>query len=127
MNIETQSVLGKSFTTVYEPATPSYDLHELFEYRNRDQVALYLQSHPQLLSFLEESHGYLLKHFGAAARLALEVVRDPEAEHQQLFVYIKTSVPTDEALKCLGRFDDEWFLNHLGRVGDFINFNLEVI
>ncbi len=127
MNVETQSALGQSLSTVYEPPATSYNLHELFEYRNRDKVDLYLQSHPELSSFLEESHGYLVKHFGAAAKLALEVVRDPEAEQQQLFVYIKTAAPTDEALKRLGRFDEEWFLNHLDRVGDHLNFNLEVI
>ncbi len=127
MSIETQSVLGQSFTTAYGPAASSYGLRELFEYRNHDKMALYLRMYPELTSFLEESRYYLTKHFGVAAKFTLEVVRDPEAQQQQLMVYINTALPVDQALQRLEKLDDEWFLDHTNHLGHLINFNLEVI
>jgi hypothetical protein len=105
----------------------SYKLEELYEYRNSDEVIDYLQSHPELINFLQESYCYLLKHFGTTAKIALEVVRDPEAQSKQLIVYVNTSLTIDEALNRLDSLDSEWFLDHISLVGHLINFNLEVI
>ena len=107
--------------------TGSYELQELYEYRNSDAVVRYLQSHPQLINFLQESHYYLLKHFESTSKFALEVIHDPEAQHQQLIVYINTPMSVDEALNRLDKLDTEWFLDHINSVGHLINFNLEII
>jgi hypothetical protein len=104
----------------------SLRLHELYEFRDDNHIIDYLQAHPELINFLLESHYYLERHFGTSAKFGLEVVQDPEAQHEQLFVYINTTLPVDEALKCLDLFDKNWFLDHLDRLGHLINFNLEI-
>jgi hypothetical protein len=106
--------------------TVSYQLEELYEYRNCDEVTHYLQAYPKLINFLQESYDRLLKLFGTTAKFALEVVRDPEAQYKQLMVYINTSLPVDAALNRLDRLDHEWFLDHVKSLGHLINFNLEL-
>jgi hypothetical protein len=110
---------------IINPAT-SYKLDSLYEYRNQNDVAHYLQSYPGLNDFLEESYYHVRKYFGATAKLALEVIREPEAQYKQLMVYINTSLPVDEALNRLDRFDNQWFLDHINQIGHLINFNLEI-
>jgi len=44
---------------------------------------------------------------------------------KELFAYIRTSLPVDEALSRLDKFDEEWFLDQLDRAGGRFNFNLE--
>jgi hypothetical protein len=107
--------------------TNSYKLEELYEYRNGNEVVNYLQSNPELIDFLQKSHYHLLKHFETTAKLALEVVCDPEAQHKQLIIYISTSLPIDDALIRLDRLDSEWFLAHINRFGHLLNFNLEIV
>jgi hypothetical protein len=60
--------------------------------------------------------------------VTLEVVSDPEVEGvEELFAYILTSLPVNEALARLHRLDEEWFLDQLDRVGGRFNFNLEFV
>jgi hypothetical protein len=52
--------------------------------------------------FFKKAITIFMKHFGAAAKLALEVVHDPEARHKQLIVYINTSLPVAVGLMRTG-------------------------
>lgn len=106
------------------PSSPR--LQELYEFRGNNHIIDYLQSHSELINFLVESHYYLEKHFGPTAKFGLEVVQDPEAQHEQLFVYINTSLPANEALIRLDQFDKDWFLDYIDWLGHLINFNLEI-
>lgn len=129
MDIETVSMPSVSSIVVEEEAANtarSYRLEDLYEHRDREEIAHYLQSYPRLIDFLHESYGHLLKLFGASTRFALEVVRDPEAQYKQLIVYINTSLPVDAALNRMDRLDREWFLDHFKSIGHRINFNLEI-
>jgi len=87
-----------------------------------------LHTYPQLVEVLLEARLYLQKYFGPAPQVTLEVVSDPEVEGvEELFAYILTSLPVDEALARLDRLDEEWFLDQLDRVGGRFNFNLEFV
>jgi len=95
-----------------------------------DSVAVrhFLRANPQLIHVLLEAHFHLREHFGPNSQVVLEVVSDPEAKDQeQLFAYIRTSLPVDEALAGLDRLDEEWFLGQLDQVGGLLNFNLEFV
>jgi hypothetical protein len=128
MDIEVQTVRSRNIPIfeVSADTVSSNKLEELYEYRNGDEVTHYLQSYPKLIDFLQESYRHLLKQFGATAKYALEVVRDPEAQYKQLVVYINTSLPVDAALNRLDQLDHEWFLGHVKSIGHLINFNLEL-
>ena len=103
------------------------ELDELFDYRKKDRVRAFLKSHPNLIDFLQESYYYLYKFFGPNAKHILEVVSDPENNHQTLFVFIHTSLSINKALAKLDKFDDEWFLDHFDQVDGDLNFNLEAV
>lgn len=103
-------------------------LGEFYSFRDMLPVRRFLRARPQLIDVLLEAHTYLEKHFGPGPLVTLEVVSDPEAtDWDQLFAYILTSLPVDEAQARLDRLDEEWFLGQLDRIGDLFNFNLEFV
>jgi hypothetical protein len=127
MATETESMLNeKEVVEQWLPIPSSSRLHELYEFRGTNHINDYLQSHSELINFLLESHYHFEKYFGTSAKFELEVVHDPEAQHEQLIVYINTSLPVDEALIRLDQFDNDWFLDHIDWLNHLINFSLEI-
>ena len=122
MDVDIQRVLDIS---------ESQRLHQLegiYSLRNAAAVRRFLRAYPQLVEALLEARVYLQKYFGPDPQVTLEVVSDPEVEGvEELFAYIRTSLPVDEALAQLNRLDEEWFLGQLDRVGGRFNFNLEFV
>jgi len=59
--------------------------------------------------------------------IRLDVVKDPEDEgaEERLFGYIRSSLPLDDALLALKRFDEEWFLDNLRITSNRLNFDFE--
>jgi len=95
---------------------------------NAAAVRHFLCAYPQLVEVLLDAHVYLQKYFGTEPKVTLKVVGDPEVEGMdELFAYILTSLPVDEALARLNRLDEEWFLDQLDRVDGRFNFNLEFV
>ncbi len=81
-----------------------------FVVADRPKLASYLEEHAQVLPILLEAADQLNSRF-PQSELELKVVRFPEAgNYQQLFVYVKTDLPVEEASARLDAFDDEWFL-----------------
>lgn len=102
-------------------------VEEIFNFRDKSTVWHFLQNNSNLIGFLLDSYIWVIKYFGPNSLVELEVVKDPEADgFEQLFAYIITSLPVEEALRRLSLFDDEWFLDQLDLVGDIFNFNLEI-
>ena len=101
---------------------------DIYSLRNAAAVKHFLFAHPQLVEVLLDAHVYLQKYFGPDPQVTLEVVSDPEVEGMdELFAYILTPLPVDEALARLDRLDEEWFLDQLDRVAGRFNFNLEFL
>ncbi|MSP12380.1 MAG: hypothetical protein EXR62_05415 [Chloroflexi bacterium] len=104
------------------------EIQEIYAMRDSSSVQSFLESHPQLVGLLLEAYPHLLESFGPQPEVILEVVRNPEAEEpDQLFAYIRTSLPISDALARLDTFDETWFLDQLDRVDDLFNFNLEAV
>ncbi len=101
-------------------------LEEIYSLRDPATVWHFLRTYPQLIEVLLEAPVHLQKYFGPDPQVTLEVVSDPEVEGMdELFAYILTSLPVDEALARLDRLDEEWFLDQLDRIDGQFNFNLE--
>jgi len=101
-------------------------LEEIYSLRDAATVRRFLHACPQLVEVLLEARIHLQKFFGPDPQVTLEVISDPEAESiDELFAYILTSLPVDEALARLDRLDEEWFLDQLDRIDGQFNFNLE--
>jgi len=103
-------------------------LEEIYSFRDAAAVRRFLHTYPQIIDVLLEAHVYLQKYFGPDPQVVLEVVSDPEVEDMdELFAYILTSLPVDEALARLDKLDEEWFLDQLDRTNGLCNFNLEFV
>ena len=101
-------------------------LERIYSLRNAAAVRRFLRAHPQLLEVLLEAYIHLQRYFGSKPQVTLEVVSDPEVEGlEELFAYILTDLPVDEAMARLDKLDQEWFLDQLDRVDGRLNFNLE--
>ena len=120
MDIDIQRVLDIS------ESQRLYHLEGIYSLRHAAAVRRFLHACPQLVEVLLEARVYLQKYFGPDPQVTLEVVSDPEVEGvEELFAYILTSLPVDEALARLDKLDEEWFLDQLDRVSGRFNFNLE--
>lgn len=105
-----------------------HQLEDIYSLHNTAAVRHFLYAYPQLVEVLLDAHVYLQKYFGTEPKVTLKVVSDPEVEGMdELFAYILTSLPVDEALARLNRLDEEWFLDQLDRVDGRFNFNLEFV
>ena len=110
---------------VYPPQAAIELLERLYTFRQRAEVLGFLDRHPFLVQLLLEAYDRIGNYF-PQSQVFLEVVSDPEAEGlEELFAYILTSLPVDEALARLDKLDQEWFLDQLDRIGGQFNFNLE--
>jgi len=73
-------------------------------------VTWFLQAHPFLAPLLLKVHRKIFEYFGSSPEVALEVVTDPEGmDDRELFVFICTGLPPDEALSRLDQLDKEWW------------------
>jgi uncharacterized protein (DUF1810 family) len=106
----------KSRLPVLEPEVGACDpevesLERLYAFRKREEVVQYLARHRFLGPLLREAHGKIAEYFGPSPEVVLEVVTDPEAEDdRELFAFIRTPLPPEEALRELERLDQEWWL-----------------
>jgi len=86
-------------------------LERLYTFRKRAEVLWFLGKYPVLVPLLLEAHDKIGDHF-SHPQLFLEVVTDPEVnDDHQLVVFIATNSRPDEALRRLGRFDEDWWLD----------------
>ncbi len=93
--------------------------------QDEDTIFAFLRKHPEINVLLIEARRPLSKLFGPNPQVELRVVSDPEAEgFEELFGYIRTSLPVEEALAQLDAFDEAWLLNALDRANGKLNFNL---
>jgi len=103
-------------STVYVPAIAIRWLESLYIFRKPEEVSQFLKANPFLVPLLLEAHGQIENYFGPHPTVALEVITDPEAmDDRELFAFICTSLPPDEALVRLDRLDEEWWLDAMDR------------
>jgi len=97
--------------------------------RRPDEVVGFLSRHSSLVEILEEAPRQILRHFGdGMSSLALEAVKDPEAENdEELILFIQTALPINQALQHLDRLDDAWWLEAGSRTQGNLGMNLEFV
>jgi hypothetical protein len=98
-----------------------YDIEE------DERVLNFLNQNPRLTPFLIEAYTQIERYFGADQAVSLQLVSDPEIEgFDELFAYIVTRLPIDEAYNNFSQFRDQWFLNHVVEVNYLLNFSLQL-
>jgi hypothetical protein len=91
-------------------------LSQFYTFRGAQEVSGFLHAHPFLAPLLLEAYNKIAKHYGPSPQVVLEVVTDPEAtDDRELFVFIRTNLPPDEALSKLDQLDKEWWLDEADR------------
>ncbi len=104
------------------------DIEQFYVLRRPAEIQNFLITAPYLIDILKTACMPLQNHFGSEIKTALAVVNDPEVEDwRTLFVYILTSLPVDEALTRLERFDEVWLAHQPDHVQDQLSFNLEFV
>jgi hypothetical protein len=83
--------------------------------RQPEAVKAFLEENHFLIPVIEEASVKLVEYFGAETPLVLEIRSQAEDEGSELFLYVKTDLPVPEALTRLDRFDEEWWLDEMGR------------
>lgn len=107
---------NKSSPLVEAPRQEIERLQGLYSFRQKEDVAEFLESHPYLVPLLFEAYPQMEKHFGGNAPVFLEVITDPEAtDDRELYALIGTRLSPEEALERLDQFDKDWWLRTLDR------------
>lgn len=88
------------------------DVEKLFQFKNPEQLNVFLASNQDVLAFLPKIHGQLRKIFDEDAPLFLKVLEDREdAEDAELLVLVAVEEEPEAALKKLGQFHGWWMDN----------------
>lgn len=111
-----------------ERLTKIKQIKRIYNMRHEFETIYFLHQHPALIDLLLEAPAQIERYFGSSSLLTLELATDPEdPDSTELFVNIGVSLPVDDAIARLDRFDEGWFLAQLERTDGRLNFNLEFI
>jgi hypothetical protein len=102
-------------------------LEQYYAFVEPSKVLHFVSTHPDLIPVLLEAHEVMKEHFPSSEIMLKISPGREEAEEDQLFAYILTSYPVDEALAKLDAIDETWFLNRATQVKDRFNFNLAFV
>jgi hypothetical protein len=102
-------------------------LSQLYSFRRPAEVSQFLEAYPFLDLLLLEAHDKITEYFGLEPDVILEVVTDLEAiDDRELFAFIRTTLPPDEVLSTLDRFDKEWWLDEADRAEGKLCIHVEL-
>lgn len=91
-----------------------------------ESVKSFLHTNGFLLDLLTETAARVNQHFGATARLRLEVFEDPdEPEEQELVLRIGTDLTSALARRALNELDEDWWLEASSRSDCKMNIALD--
>lgn len=93
-----------------EPMDEFASLYHLYEIEKESEVIHFVRENPFLLSILEDAPNQIYRIFGKDVKLCLELHHDPEEGWDELFIIIKSSYSTSEAIKRKNQLVKEWFL-----------------
>lgn len=98
------------------------------EFRDGTEVAAFLELHAGVANALLNAIDRIPEFFGEGAPIALEMLWDPEnPEHDALYALIQTSLPAEEALRRLKRFDEAWWLGAIDHARGGVTISLEFV
>lgn len=124
-NAANQVVSGMTAVVVAYAEEGISRLKLAYEFRDC-HVRQCLLGNPSLISVLNEIANEVPTYFGPEVQLALEVLHDPEDDHEgELFAVIQTSIQPDVALDRLRAFDQDWWLDRSQRIAGSLTVTLE--
>jgi hypothetical protein len=95
-------------------------------FRNASQVRSYLETHPDVNDLLLQAWPQLIKHFGQAIEVVLELLYWAEEQMEpELVGWIQSTDDIETGLQKLDAIADEWFLHRTEQFNTRFNFNIE--
>ncbi|MCE7981044.1 MAG: hypothetical protein DYG89_07630 [Caldilinea sp. CFX5] len=95
-------------------------------FRNAAQVRNYLDAHPDVNELLGQAWPQLVKGFGQAVEVVLELLdSDEEPREPELVGWIQCTDDIETGLQKLDAIADEWFLHRTEQFNTRFNFNIE--
>jgi len=85
----------------------------------------FLKENEFLVKILKEAHKNIETIFGASVNLCLKLCADPEEDFEELFVVIKSTHNSEEALHLLSKLDESWFLKVVDSTRGKLNITVE--
>ncbi|MGH2562729.1 MAG: hypothetical protein ACRDJH_27025 [Thermomicrobiales bacterium] len=97
-----------------------------YEFVNREEVLDFLDQHAFLVPILIEARQVIPRYFTLDLPLALELLIGPEdPDDRSLFVLIRTRLKSPDALTCLDRLDEEWWIEQSHQTDGALTITLE--
>ncbi|MCC6328805.1 MAG: hypothetical protein IT174_09845 [Acidobacteria bacterium] len=99
-----------------------------YEVRDPRQVGKCLRDNLFLFELLTMIPKQISKYFGKNAKLALELLSEPDfPSSQEIFVLVLTADDAETARSKMDRFDNEWWLENLDKANCRLNVSLEYV
>lgn len=118
-----RGMMGGTFTPQAAPPV----IPAGFAVTDRNEVAGFLQRHPEAATALRESWAHVRAVFGPA-RVSLRVIRDPDSgDVEDLYAYIQVLEAAGSALDKLDQFDEGWWMDRLADRAASLHFDLEYV
>jgi hypothetical protein len=100
-------------------------LSTLYSISEKVRVFNFLHTNNYLYKLLLEAYTLTEEIFGQDVKVELKIVTDLDIdEYQELFAYIYTNLPPEDALEKLDQFDEEWLLDKIETINEKLNFNI---
>jgi hypothetical protein len=104
------------------------NLRRRYAFRNETEVRDFLEAHQFLIHVLLKADREIRKIFGAASRLVLRVVPDPEGEGEgELFLFIQTERHPQVARALLDELLRTWWLDAMLDAKGEMSISLEYV
>lgn len=97
----------------------------IYNFANRDDIMPFLKENEFLIKILKEAHKNIETIFGASVTLYLKLCADPEEDFEELFIVIKSTHNSEEALHLLSKLDESWFLKVVDSTRGKLNITVE--
>lgn len=119
---------------VFQPSAASQTIdgdlrriEQLYKFRSPGIID-FLTEQPNRIKFLVDAYSQVEKYFGKTPQITLKLELDREYTGPlELFAYIATDLPVDQALGRLNEFDEQWYLNQSREYIEHIIFSLEFV
>ncbi|MDP2936787.1 MAG: hypothetical protein Q8O86_09890 [Dehalococcoidia bacterium] len=101
-------------------------LCEFYTLRGREEIYSFLQARHHLVPLLVDAYFQIAKYFGPDPDIILEVFTDPEGDrHKELFAFIQTPLPPQDAIAGLRQLDHGWWLEEVAAAEGNLSISLE--
>lgn len=118
----------KPDTTTMNDLIAKPNLDTLFEFRDAPAVSSFLRDNPFLSDILLGAYYNAKSRFDKNTSLVLEVFSDPdEPRSDQLFLFIQTPLPAEQARERLRQLDREWWIAMVPTVRNKLTIDTELV